>query len=61
MSENFAFKLQSIRPGFAMHFDEVAAVKVLLWLRERNIQFSRVIFEINPPFFNSRSRFNPRF
>ena len=33
--------------AFAMQFNDVAADMVLLQLVERNIQFSRVIFEIN--------------
>ena len=36
--------------AFAMQFNRVVANKVLLRSGKRNVQFSRVIFEINPLF-----------
>ena len=57
VSENFASKLQPIRPGFCHAVRQVPSDKVLLRLGIRNIQFSRVIFEINPCFLKFEATF----
>ena len=45
---NFATKLQHVGPGFCYSLRQVAADKVLFRWGKRNIQFSQVIFEIDP-------------